>query len=153
MENFDVPPRDKQDLLWGGNVTDGDICHIISGLRLSKARGGLAHFLFLDVAILQATVVMEPSSVCFHQCLVEILPPWLSMMSRQDVQNHVLLFSFRIKLSTHLFRNLCCLIVAVSHAVCDIILRSDRCQNAADDLEDSEKEHVEDIISMSSIKL
>ena len=103
------------------------MCHIISGLRLLKARGGLAHFLFLPVAILQATVVMEPSSVCFHQCLVEILPPWLSMMSRQDVQNHVLLFSFRVTLGIHLlFHNLCCLIVAVSHAVLDIILRIDR---------------------------
>lgn len=77
------------------------------------------------------------------------------MMSRQDVQNHVLLFSFRVKLSSHLlFHNLCCLIVAVSHAVLDIIHRSDRYKNAAaDDLEDSEQGHVEDIISMSSIKL
>lgn len=53
-----------------------------------------------------------------------------------------------------MFHNLCCLIVAVSHAVLDIILRSDRYKNvAADDLEDSEQGYVEDIIAMSSIKL
>lgn len=63
------PPRDKHDLLWGGNVTDGDMCHITSILRIFKARDGLAHFVSPDFAVLQAADVIEPSSVCFHQCL------------------------------------------------------------------------------------
>lgn len=63
------PVPDIHDLFWQDNVTNSDMCHITSLLIFLKARGGLAPFLFFDLAVLTVSVVMETSSVCVHHYL------------------------------------------------------------------------------------